>query len=283
MYKRFIPLLVLLFAFAVAGAAFADTEDEIIAKYLKKAEKQRKHRVYFGSVSFAYGKLPTYSDYTMFYHYSNRNINPGSPLTGIWRSKQLAFNMGMMVTRKVSVRLGFEYWLKLGSEAVGDYDFGIAPLGLQEDFDLSSKIQVMGFTSGVEYHLINPPTAEGIVNSINVRVGGGGGFYFATWDIWEGANSFNLSTEAYETNIEPLKGSAPGASAWLGVDYPVGLLGLVLGCDINYLYLNLDDIHSYNDLGEELYVSYSDNPDDRVGLDLSGLRGRVELKRYLKW
>ena len=139
MYKRFIPLLVLLFAFAVAGAAFADTEDEIIAKYLKKAEKQRKHRVYFGSVSFAYGKLPTYSDYTMFYHYSNRNINPGSPLTGIWRSKQLAFNMGMMVTRKVSVRLGVEYWLKLGSEAVGDYDFGIAPLGLQEDFDLGQN------------------------------------------------------------------------------------------------------------------------------------------------
>jgi hypothetical protein len=283
MFKRLIPVLVVLFALALAGAAFADTEDEIIAKYLKKAEKQHKHKVYFASVLFAYGKLPTYGDYTTFYHYANSNINPGSPLTGIWRSKQLGLNIGIMTSKNTSVRLGFDYWLKLGSAVSGDFDFGIEPLGLQQGFDLSSEIQVMGITGGVEYHIMNPPNNEGVINSINVRIGGGAGFYWAKWDIWSGASSINLATETFETNIEPLKGSAPGASVWLGADYPVGLLGLVLGADINYLYLNLDDVHSYNSIGEELYVSFSGNPDDCVTLDLSGLRGCVELKRYFRW
>ena len=283
MFKKLIPVLVALFALTVAVPAFADTEDEIISRYLKKKEKQRKHKIYFGSLSFSYGKLSDDNDYNTFSNYANANIGPDNPMTGIWRSKEISANMGMMITRNASFQLGLDYWLKMGDNKTGDYDFGISPLGTQKDFNLISEVQVYGLTAGVDYHLLNPPDNMGIVNGFNVRVGGGGGVYFSKWEVWNGANSFNLSTSVLEENVDPLKSIAPGFSAWVGADYPIGFFGLLVSANVSYLYLNFNDVHSYNDIDEELYLSYSSNPDDRVELDFSGFRGKFEFKRYFKW
>ncbi|MEW5925027.1 MAG: hypothetical protein AB1746_13665 [Candidatus Zixiibacteriota bacterium] len=283
MLKKLIPVFIALFAITVAASAFGQTEDEIISKYLKKMEKQRKHKIYFGSIGFSYGKLPNNSDYNVYSNYANVNIDPGNPMTGIWRSKEFSANMGMMASRKVSFQLGFDYWLKMGDNTTGDYTFSISPLGTQTDFDLISQVQVWGLTSGIDYHLLNAPDNEGIVNGFNVRIGGGAGVYFSKWEVWSGANSFNLSTSLEELNIEPLKGTAPGFSAWIGADYPVGFFGMLLSANVNYLYLNFSDVHSYNDFDEELYLSYTSNPEDRVELDFSGFRGKVEFKKYFKW
>jgi len=283
MFKKLIPLLVLLFAFTVAASAFGQTEDDIISKYLKKMEKERKHKIYYGSLSFSYGKLPNESDFNTFSNYANVNIGPDNPMTGIWRSNEISANFGMMISKKTSFQLGFDYWLKMGDDKIGDYDFGISPLGIQTDFELVSQVQVYGISGGFDYHLTNPPDNDGLVNGLNVRVGGGGGIYFSKWEIWNGANSFNLSTAIPEQNIDPLNGTAPGFSVWLGTDYPTGLFGLLLSGNVSYLYLNFNNVYSYNDIDEELYLTYSDNPDDRVELDFSGLRGKFEIKRYFRW
>lgn len=280
-------LLAAIFLLAIASSAFSQTEDEIVAQYLKKVEKRHRHRIYFMDVSFAYGKLPNDNPYNSFYNYANSNIagqnGSSNPLTGIWRSKEFGANFGLMVSRNMSFKFGFKYWHKLGNSVVGDYNFGIAPLGLQENFDLKSEVQVYGFTGGIDCHILNPPNREGIVNSLALRIGAGGGIYMVKWDIWEGSNSFNLSADLYEETTEPLKGSAPGFSAWVGADYPIGVFDLLVGTDIIYQHLNFDNVHSYNNLGEELYVIYSDNTADRVTLDFSGLRGKIELKKYFQW
>nr|MBN2278893.1 hypothetical protein [candidate division Zixibacteria bacterium] len=285
MFKKMIPFLVLVLAVVAVASAFAQTEDEIIARYIKKAEKQQEksYRTYFATISGSYGKLSDNTDYNRFHTYANGNINPGGPVEGIWRSKQFAANIGTMATKSLAVNVGFAYWLKMGGEAVGDFDFQISPLGTQEDFNLVSEISVYGIAGGVDYYLMNPPNEEGLIKSLGIRLGGSVGYYWTKWELWEGMSSINLSTGFEESNIEPLKGSTPGFSGWVGFDYPTGLWGLVVGLEAEYLYLNFSTVKSYNSLGEELYATYSENPDDRVELDFSGPRGKFQIKRFFRW
>jgi len=285
MSKKLIPLLVVIFAFAAVSVVYAQTEEEVIAKYLKKAEKkqERLQKTYFATISGSYGKFTDETDYNKFHVYANANINPGGPVEGIWRSKQFSASMGTMVARNIAVSLGFEYWLKMGGETVGDYTLQISPLGDMDDFSVRSEVSVYGISSGVDYYLLNPPDADGIAKSLGIRVGGGLGYYWTKWELWQGVSSINLSTGFEETAVEPLKGSALGFQGWIGFDYPTGIWGLVVGLDANYLYLNFSDVKSYNSLGEELYATYSDSPDDRVELDFSGPRGKFQIKKYFRW
>ena len=105
----------------------------------------------------------------------------------------------------------------------------------------------------------------------------------AKWDIWSGADGFNLSLGQPEQNSDPFTGSTPSFSAWIGADYPIRFFNLLLGAEVNYQYLNFDKLHSYNNLGEELYVTYSYISSDRVKLDFSGFRGKILFKRYFTW
>jgi len=283
MIRKLMPLLAILLVIAVAGSAFSQTEDEIIAKYLKKAEKKHRDKVGFIGLTGAYGKLPNETDYLKFRNYSNNNIAPGNPIDGIWRSKQFGFEMGMMVARQFSVKAGFDYWLKMGNEATGDYTMAIEPLGIQDNFTIKSEIQVYGFWAGFDYYLLNPPNRAALVNALSVRCGASGGLYMANWDIWSGASAFNLSLENFEQNSDPYTGSTPSFSAWVGADYPTPFFNMLVGLEATYQYLNFDKLHAYNSLGEELYVTYSDNSSDRVKLDFSGFRGKVVLKRYFAW
>lgn len=289
MLKRISLILAALFLIAAVAPSFAQTtEDEAVAQFLKKLDKKKTehNRVAFVTFGFAYGKLPNDNPYNQFYTYANANIDPldGSryPVLGIWRSKQFELNAGMMISPRVTFSAGFDYWLKMGSNKTGDYEFDIAPLGTQYDFNIKSEVQVYGFKGGFDYYLLNPPDNKGIFNSFAIRVGGGAGFYFAKWDIWDGSTAFNLATGTSDLNAEPLKGSAPGFYGSIGLDYPIGFLGLLVGADFNYLFLNFTKVKGYNNIGEELYVTYSDNTNDRVELDFSGLRGRLLLKRFFQ-
>ena len=272
-----------IFLFVCIGSAFGQTEDEIVARYLKKAEKKQKRTVGFFSANFTYGMLSDNSDYNKFADYANANISPGYPISGIWRTSQIGAEFGMMFTSRMAMRLGFDYWSKLGSSETGDYTMGIAPLGAQSDLNLKSEVQVLGFKGGFDYYLLNPPNREGIIESLALRVGVTGGVYFAKWDVWEGITSFNLSTDNFEQNIDPLKATAPGFTAMAGIEYPTPVFDLLLGVSGGYQYLNFNKVKSYNTVDEELYVSYSSSGTDRVELDFSGLRGRVELKRFFSW
>jgi hypothetical protein len=283
MSKKLISLLGIIFLFVCVASAFGQTEDEIVARYLQKAEKKRQDKIGFFSANFTYGKLPHDNDYNKFISYANSRISPGSPLSGIWRTSQIRAECGMMVSPRMAMRLGFDYWWNLGSENAGDYTLSIAPLGVQNDFNLESRVQVLGIKGGLDYYILNPPNKDGFIEALALRVGLTGGVYFAKWEIWEGMTSFNLSTASFEQNIDPLKATAPGVTAMVGVEYPTPVFDLLLGVSGGYQYLNFTGVKSYNTLDEELYVSYSDTGTDRVELDLSGLRGRIELKRFFRW
>jgi hypothetical protein len=283
MIRKLFPWLVVILVIALAGSALSQTEDEIIAKYLKKTEKKQSVKVGFVGLYGAYGKLPNETDYLAFRNYSNNSISPGNPIDGIWRSKQFGFEMGVMIARQFSLKIGFEYWLKMGNQTTGDYTFAIEPLGAQTDFTIKSEVQVYGFSAGFDYYFLNPPGRRGEINALSARIGASGGLYMARWETWQGASAFNLSLDNYEQNFDPYKGTSPSFSVWLGADYPIQFFGLLVGAEVDYQYLNFDKLHAYNGLGEELYVTYSDNSADRVNLDFSGLRGKIVLKRYFTW
>lgn len=283
MSKKLVFLLVAIFLFTTVAPVLAQSEDEIVARYLKKAEKKQRQKVGLLTAGFSYGKLSDGSDYNTFRDYANANISPGQPLEGIWRSKQFNLGFGMMLSPRTTLRLGFEYWLKMGNSKTGTYTMGIAPLGTQTDFNLQSEVQLYGITSGVDYYFLNPPSRDGIFNTLALRLSAEAGLYIASWDIWEGASSFNLATSNFEDNREALKATSPGGTISLGADYPTPVFDMLLGMDVSYTYLNFTKVKSYNSVDEELYVSYSADGEDRVELDFSGLRGKVQLKKFFRW
>ena len=283
MSKKMILLIGVIFVFVAVGSAFAQTEDEIVARYMKKVEKKHKSKVGFFSTSFSYGMLANDNGYNKFINYANDRIAPGNPLGGIWRTSQISANFGMLLTSRATLKFGFEYWMQMGVDKTGDYTLSIEPIGAQTDFNLQSEVQIYGITGGTDYYLLNPPDKNGVFNSLALRVGATGGYYMAKWQTWDGLTPYNLTTASYESNDDPFKDNTIGFTVTAGADYPTPVFDLLLGVDIGYQYLNFGNVKSYNTVNEELYVSYSDSGTDRVDFDFSGLRGKIELKRFFSW
>ena len=66
MGRRLLWLLAAIAIIAVTATAFGETEDEIIARYLKKADKQHKTRIGYVSGHFSYGRLSDNVGYRAF-------------------------------------------------------------------------------------------------------------------------------------------------------------------------------------------------------------------------
>lgn len=287
MVRKIMPFLAATIMLGAIGPVFAQTEDEIVSKFMRKTEKKHINRVGFIAAYFSYGKLSDNSSYNKYSIFVDKNLTANNPsdlkMDGAYRSDQLGISLGMMIAPRIAVKLGFEYWLKMGTNKMGDYDFNLAPFGEQRNFNLVSELQVYGITSGLDLYLLNPPDKFGQFHSLAFRISGGGGFYMTQWKIWHGSNSFNLSTGASEANIEPLKGSAPGFYGGIGFDLPIRFLGMTLGSEIIYMVMNFNSVKSYNRLGEELYLSYPDDTSKPIKLDYSGPRGKMELKKFFSW
>jgi len=285
--RRILPFWVIFLLAGVVGGAFAQTEDDIVAKFLNKTEKKHFNKVGFVSAYFSYGKLSDNNPYNKYSIFVDNNVvsqNPSDPkMDGAYRSDQLGITLGMMMSSKLAVKLGFEYWLKMGTNRVGNYNFSIAPFGQHNNFNLISELKVYGVTGGIDFYVINSPDKFGELHSLAVRLTGGGGFYMTEWKVWQGDSSFNLSTGYLDATIEPLKGAAPAYYAGIGFDVPIKFLGLTLGTEAIYMIMNFNNVKSYNSLGEELYLSYPDNTEDRVNLDYSGPRAKLELKKFFSW
>jgi len=288
--RKIMPfLLSAIIILGAVGTVFAQTEDEIVSKFMKKTEKKHVNKVGFIAAYFSYGKLSDNSSYNKYSIFVDKHLHALNPsdleMDGAYRSDQLGVSFGMMVASRMAVKLGFEYWLKMGTDKVGDYSFSsdLAPYGEQRNFNLVSELQVYGITSGLDLYLLNPPDKFGQFHSLAFRISGGGGFYMTQWKIWNGSSSFNLSTGASEANVEPLKGSAPGFYGGIGFDLPIRFLGMTLGSEAIYMVMNFNSVKSYNRLGEELYLSYPDETSKPIKLDYSGPRGKIELKKFFSW
>ena len=284
-----VSLLVLTLSLLLVVPAMAQTEDELVAKFLKKAEKQQIKKVGYFVVQGSYGKLSDDNDYNKY----ASNVSPSlftstgesAGIDGIYRSKELFAGFGIMTSPKTSALVGFSYWLKLGSTETGDFNLTLVNVNDTEnrsDFDLKSQVQVYGLSSAFSYYLLNQPDRYGHLSSLALKTNFSAGYYFASWDVWEGFTGYNLSAAEQSEVQGNLTGSAPGVTLGLSLEYPTPLAGLVLEGSASYLYLNFTSMKWYNSDNEE-HVAIYDADLSRVELDLSGPRANFGLKRYFSW
>jgi hypothetical protein len=293
-YKCFFPI-VLGLSLLLAVPAFSQTEDEIVAKFLKKVEKQKeteginKKQVGFVVFNGSYGRLKNMNDYNKFAEGLSPFItglnDSYDHIDGIFRSKEFFGGMGFMVAPRLSLTGGFSYWLKMGNTPTGDYNMSLAfPTDTADhnEFDLKSEVQVYGFSADAGYYLFNPPDRNGVLKAIAVKLSIGGGYYFARWSLWQGFVGYNLSTQDYEEIGGKLTGQAPGATAGISFEVPLKVAGLVMEGMARYQYLNFGKMRWYNGESQETVVVYQ-GTQERVKLDLSGPRAQFGLKRYFSW
>jgi len=281
--------LVMGLSLLLAVPAMAQTEDELVAQFLKKTEKNKVRKVGFFVVNGSFGRLNRDNDYNKF----SVRVSPlissvdGSSV-GIEKinySQEFFGGFGFIVSPKSSATIGFSYWLKMGSSEFGDMNLSLVNLGASDptyDFELNSQVQVYGIAGDLDYYLVNPPGADGQLNNLSFKVGGGLGYYFARWQVWEGFTGFNLTTGVPEVIDGKLKGSAIGVSLQVSAEYPIKLGGLVMEGSARYLYLNFTDMKWYNSYNEET-VATVNNSGLPVELNMSGPRFRIGLKRYFSW
>jgi hypothetical protein len=288
--RTFLALIVVIgLSLLLITPVHAQTEDELVAKFLKKAEKKHTKKVGYLFANGAFGRLYRDNQYNMFTERVNPLISSVSgndtEIKKLNQSYELFGGFGMMPSPKTAVEFGFSYWLKQGSSVNGDFNLSLVNLNDPNDhygFELRSEIQVYGFTGSIDYYLSEPPDKDGQLHNLAFKVGGGLGYYFADWELWEGFTGYNLSTGTPETLGGKLNGSAPGLTANVGVEYPLNIGGLVVSGSVQYLYLNFTGMNWYNSTNEEI-VATVNNSGLKVDLDMSGPRVRLGLKRFFAW
>jgi len=273
----------LIFIFSGASTAMTgETEQEIVNRYLKRAETKHTRKITWVAVNFTFNRINRYNDYNKFAnHTSNHFSNTNIPWIG--DGKSFGIEAGMLLGKRFTWSVGGEYWLKQGINRTGSFDYTPPDGSPTVVENLVSETQVWGIFSSAQCYLYNPPSKANLLNRLALRVGGTIGFYQTRWDLWNSYENLNLATSSPEGINTAFKGSAPGFSMQIGVDYPLRVLNFVMGVDFGYLYLNFKNVAWYNSEDEEIVATYGGTADSRVNLSFSGFRGKVELKRFFKW
>jgi hypothetical protein len=289
MRSIFVFILVLGLSMLLITPAFAQTEDELVAKFLKKAERKQDRKIGYLFVNGSMGRLYQDNDYNKMTNRVSPLISSVSGSNGgmdkIDYSYELAGGFGMMASTKTSVEFQFSYWLKQGSSQTGDFNLSLVNYDDPNDlysFELNSEIQIYGFSGSLDYYLSEPPNKQGQLQNMALKVGGGIGYYFAKWDIWDGFAGYNLNTSEADVISGQLEGSAPGFMANVAAELPLGLGGMVVEAEARYLYLNFTSMKWYNSSNDEI-VATVNNSGAKVELDMSGPRFQFGLKRYFSW
>jgi hypothetical protein len=264
------------------------TPDEAAAKakFIKDSEEKHAPRVSFLALRVGGGLLDG-GDYNKFAAFNNSNItrtDGGSEvLRELSNSYEIGIEMGVMLGAKSSISLNVDYWLKNGSNVVGDYTFGVAPLGSQTGFALQSEITVYGAAANFGYFLLNPPSKLGVSKGLSVEAIGSAGFYFSKWDVWQGSGNVNLSTGLFEQVGGSMTDQSPGFGAGMRFSLPTGVFGTSLALEGGYLQLKFSNPSWKNSSNEEIFATFSANSTDKVELDFSGLRSKFEIRKFLSW
>ena len=59
--------------------------------------------------------------------------------------------------------------------------------------------------------------------------------------------------------------------------------GLVLSGEASYLHLNFTNVAWYNSVDQEVVATYGGTDATRVDIALSGVRAKINLKKYFSW
>jgi hypothetical protein len=265
-----------------AGLATAETEQEVINRYLQKTVTKHTHKLGWASINFSIDRINRHNDYNDFTIIESAKLSGGS-FNWITEGFSIGADFGVVFKKRFAWSLGGEYWLKLGEKLPeGDTYLQLSTSTLVSANPMS-ELKVFGVTTSFQYFLMNPPQAATGLNKWTVRLGGTVGYYTANWDLWPEYENLNLSTSQPASANTTYKGTAPGFSFNVGFDYPLGLWDMGLAMDAGYLYLNFGNVAWYNTNDEEIVASLDGTEDGRIDLALSGVRGKIELKRYFSW
>ena len=280
-----------LIALAIAAAAILAqpvaaqyTEQEIIDRYLKKSEKKQKQRkkLYWLTGSYAMNRINKDNDYNDFANYTSAQF-PAAQIDWLNKGHSFGLEFGWMFNEKFAWSIGGEYWLKLGQNQSGNFAYN-PPIGASTTVtELISEVKVFGLTSGFHFYLTNPPSAGNHLTKFAVKLGAGIGFYQVSWDVWDEYENINLSSSLPAAVNATFKDSNIGLTANVGAEYPLNFGSMSIGADVHYLYLNFKNVAWYNSQDQEVVASYAGNTSSRVNLGLSGVRGRIELKKFFNW
>jgi hypothetical protein len=262
----------------------AETEQDIVNKYLKKAEAKHVTKISWMSVNFTFNRINRNNDYNRFAIYTSDHFSSTS-IPWLGDGKSFGLDLGVVFRKRLAWSVGGEYWLKLGMNRSGSFDYNPPGGSPTVVTDLISEVKMFGLSSSFQYYVYNPPSTQELLNSLAVRIIGSVGYYQASWDIWNEYQNLNLGLDppAPTGSNATFKGTAPGFSLGVGVDYPLKVANLALGVDFSYMYLNFKNVAWYNAQDEEVIATYDGTSEGRVDLGLSGFRGKVEIKRFFKW
>ena len=275
--------LAVAFTLGSTAAVFAgETEQDIINRYTKKLEKKHIKHTSWLSLTFNLNRLNRDNDYNKFATYQNSQFT-GASFKWLNTGQVFGADFGIIVHKKLALMAGAEYWMTMGQTIAGTYTY-TPPIGASTSVtNPQSEVSVYGFITGAQWYVVNHPYDLVSTNKPVLKITGQVGYYRTNWKLWSQYENLNLSTSAPEASNATFAGSAPGFSLGVGVDYPLKFAGLSLGVDMNYLWLNFKTVSWYNTADQEVVASYDGTPDGRVVLGLSGVRGRLELKKHFTW
>ncbi|MEW6051399.1 MAG: hypothetical protein AB1644_10110 [Candidatus Zixiibacteriota bacterium] len=280
MRRNVVVLTLFALLLSIGGAVSAqETEQEILQRYLSKAEKKQiKHQGWF-ALNFAMNRINRHNDYNSFADYESQRFT-GTNFSWLNMAKTFGAEFGMMMSRRMAFSLGGEYWLKMGETVSGSYLY--QPISASVS-DPASEIKVYGGSASLLYYFANPPTPQDGLKALALRSRVTVGYYRANWSLWADYQNLNLSTSLPEQSNLTFKGTAPALTMTFGGDYPIGTHGFSLGAEFGYQYLNFNNVSWYNDQDQEVVVTYAGTPETRVDLGFSGFIGKVELKKLFTW
>lgn len=270
-----------LLAFIAGAVAASDAETELVNKYIERTKEKRTRNLSWFGVHFSLNRINRHNDYNTFATNVSANL-PNAQLSWLDMAPSFGINTGLLFGNRWAWSAGGEYWLKLGENLGGPYDYNTNS-GTVTVQELKSEISVFGLTTGLQFYPFAHPKPVDAVDRLSLRFGGNVGWYHASWDVWEEYQSLNLATSSTEGQNITFKGSNIGLAAVAGADYPLGFKNLVLAVEAQYLYLNFGNVAWYNTADQEIVATYNGDPSGRVDLDLSGFRGKLEIKRYFSW
>lgn len=272
-------VLVLVFGLELA---MADTEQEIVNRYLQKTVAKHTSKLGWASINVSVDRINRHNDYNDFAITESAKLTNG---TFSWLDKGFSFgaDFGMVFKKRFAWSVGGEYWIKQGETLPGGDTYLQLSTSTTVAADPKSELSLFGVNASLQYYLVNPPTVAEKLTKWSARFGGSVGYYSCSWDVWPEYENLNLSTGAPVDMNATYKGTAPGFNFGVGLDYPLGLWDMGLAMDAGYLYLNFSNVAWYNGTGDEIVASIDGTEDGRVDLNLSGIRGKIELKRYFNW
>lgn len=256
-----------------------ETEEELTNKFLQRLEKEHTQKLTWFSGYFSFNRINRDNDYNKFAINESKNF-PTANVSWLGDAKSFGIEMGVIFKEKFAWSMGGDYTLKMGEEISGSQYYIPAATVIDNP---KSEVKLSGIHTGLQYYIYNAPSVSEKLTKMAIRTGFSIGYHKVKWDLWQSYSNLNLSTSLPDGTNSTFTDNATSFSLHLGADYPLNFMGMDLGIDMSYLYLNFTNVAWYNAQNNEIIASYTVNEDGRVDLNFSGIRGKIEIKRFFNW